>query len=132
MYSDAEIFRNAFGGSGSIRATCDCGREHFEPEGDFDDGELEELERRAKEQPDRFVCQDRVSLVNVGGKQFVMDCPCKGYMPYARFIWGHRHAIMDYLKQRMEQDYELALVAREKVLDLIKTAEATEKPVLPE
>jgi len=132
MQDNEEMFRSAFGGSGSIRASCACGREYFEPEGDFDPGELEALKQRASDQPDKVICLDRVSLVSVDGKQFVDGCACKGHMAYARFIWRNRHPIMEYLKARMEQDYELATVAREKVLALVKTAEDTEKTVLPE
>jgi hypothetical protein len=132
MNSVEELFRNAFGGSGTIRASCECGREHFEPEGDFDEGELEDLLRKQSLDHDKYVCQDSVSLMNVAGKQFVFGCSCKGWEPYANFIWKHRYQIMEFLKARIEGNYEVALAAKEMIEKLEKTVQQTEKAVLPE
>jgi hypothetical protein len=132
MRTDAELFCAAFSNSGSIRASCDCGREHFEPAGDFELGELEELWKCCQRDPDRYVCQDHVSIIRVNGKQFVMDCPCKGYLPYAKFIWSHRQAILEYLKARATQDLELAQFTCEQVLEAEKALQASQKTVLPE
>lgn len=132
MRTDAELFCDAFSNSGSIRATCACGREHFESAGDFDPGELEELWKDCQREPDRYICQDHVSIIHVGGKQFVMGCACKGYMPYARFIWSHRQAILEYIKARSTQDLELAQFTCEQVLETEKALQASQKTVLPE
>lgn len=132
MNSVEELFRNAFGGSGSIRASCACGREHFEPEGDFDEGELEDLLRKQSLDHDKYVCQDSVSLINVAGNQFVFGCPCKGWEPYANFIWNHRYPIIAFLTARIAGNYEVALEAKKMIEKLEKTSQQTEKSVLPD
>ena len=132
MLSDDELFCRAFSRSGSIRASCDCGREHFETAGDFDPGELEGLWECCQREPDRYICQDHVSIIHVNGKQFIMGCACKGYMPYAKFIWNHRQSILEYLSARSQQDLELATFTREQVLAAEKLLQASQKTVLPE
>ncbi len=54
-------FEDAFCDSSGIRIKCDgCGRTHFNyMEGpNFEEGELEELEKLAKESPDKYVPTD--------------------------------------------------------------------------
>lgn len=133
MPNNEEMFHSAFGGSGSIATTCHCGRTHFEPDaGGYDIGELEYLLKESDAKPDEFIASSSVSHINVDWKTFVFDCPCKGYEHYAKFIWAYRHPIMEYLKARIEQDYELAHFTRQKMLAVEKTMRKCEKTVLPE
>lgn len=101
----SEIFLKAFAlGLGSIRGKCECcGRECYQSyeRGFFDEGELEELERQAKKEPDKYSdFQDcTVSFGEVDGKQFVFGCPCemKALFKYELFVWTHRRGIVRYL-----------------------------------
>lgn len=80
-----------------------CGRQFFASRADFDfnEGELEELERREKEEPDRCIdfVSDSVHIGSIGGKTFVYGCPCEqaALHQYEAFVWSHRRQIIEYL-----------------------------------
>jgi hypothetical protein len=100
----SEEFNDALFRTSSIRATCDlCGKTYFsESEGaDFEEGELEELKKLAKEQPDKYEENSEwIPNAYIDGKQVVCDCTCGKLRRYERFIWSHRRFIAEYLKRR--------------------------------
>jgi hypothetical protein len=99
--------------SGSLVTDCDfCGRVHFATYGNeefFDEGELEELYEKQKQNPEKYIehydCSN-VSWGNLDGKQVVYDCPCdeEKLSKYEDFIWKHRFIIAKYLKSRSEAE----------------------------
>ena len=111
----SKIFLEAFSdGVGSIRGTCGCCKRECYRSGDacyFDDGELEELEREAEKEPDKYADfgDESVSFGSVNGVQFVYGCPCEqeSLYNYEAFVWSHRHGIIKYLvdvtKERKEE-----------------------------
>lgn len=82
---------------------CSCGRVHFvscSGHGDYSPGELEELQRLAKEQPDKYIEEpdfDSIDFISIDGQQLVPDCPCKRAEKYAVFIERHAEPLADYL-----------------------------------
>lgn len=127
-----EMFCHAFSGGGSIRTTCDCGREHYEYDAPFENPERIELQNKNAANPDKCIEHNRVSTLDVDGKHFVLDCPCAGYKPYANFIWRHRLQILEYLSERTKHDLELAEHAMRKVAEAAKITDKAHKSVLKE
>lgn len=90
-------------GHGALRGTCDfCERVYFASTGDYDSGELEELQAKAKEFPDRYIetGDEWQSMCRIAGKEYVYGCPCNAPTRYEDFIWAHRWQIAKYLKLR--------------------------------
>lgn len=86
----------------SIR--CRCGRVHFTSavgHGDYDDGELEALQRKAAAFPDKY-CEtsayDHIEWAMVNGEQVVPDCPCGYAERIAKFAEDHAHDLCQYLR----------------------------------
>lgn len=102
----SEEFESALVSLGSIRATCElCKREHFVSEGDFEDGELDELREKARMEPEKYIEEGRYDMLDVGyidGKQVVLGCDCKLLSNYESWIWANRYTIAKYLKKRAE------------------------------
>jgi hypothetical protein len=103
----SEIFEDAFSshGSGCVR-DCVCGRTHFDTYNtyDWEDGELEDLEKKAKENPDKYIEHDHsIGMLIVDGQEFVFECPCNGAAKYERFILRHERQIADYLNKRADE-----------------------------
>jgi hypothetical protein len=100
----SEDFMRSITNSGTICILCEfCNRTHFVSEGDFDRGELEKLERYAKEKPDRYIEHFDVDTISWGyldGKQIVWGCACNSARRYESWIWSHRYAIADYFQLR--------------------------------
>lgn len=102
-----ENFECAFGtGSGGCRRVCECGREFYNPEGgwDWDDGELEDLEKRGA-----TALEYTVGEISFEGKVFVNGCNC--WHPRAErlidWIDGHRNQIAEFLtleKKRKQRE----------------------------
>jgi hypothetical protein len=98
----------------TCHATCElCGRDHFGRDGDFDEGELEKCEEAAAADPDKCVDHgdESVSLVNIDGKQAIVECPCNKLVQYENWIWAHRFNIAEYLQIRSQNE------ARDKAQD---------------
>ena len=107
-------------GGGSDEVECGwCGRTHFAPdaewhERDDDDqgkGWKEYCEDSHKKNPDGVVLHydcDGISYREFNGINFVLTCPCNGLTRYENFIWGHKDTIRNYLKVRIEHEYQLA------------------------
>ena len=115
-------------GSGSPDMECGwCGRLHLCPEsesyrGDDDGGAgwREECEQQFKENPDNVVLHwdwDCVTGHELNSIQFVDDCPCNGITRYETFIWNERATIREYLKNRVDQEYQWA--QEEKTLNVL-------------
>lgn len=103
----SDIFVDAVTDSSGIVSTCElCGRTLFEDDeraGGWEDGELERLRQRAKEEPDKVIPMDTVRTGQIGGKHVVTNCPCHGLRGYEDFIWVHRHIISQYISVKTEQ-----------------------------
>jgi hypothetical protein len=112
-----EMFQDALIGGGSNVAQCDfCGTTYFGTWSggrDYEDGELEELRKLARDPKNKYVewgdC-DSVSYGMLDGRQFVYACPCNASAAYEQFVWNHRHVIADYLKKRAAEEQSRAEV----------------------
>jgi hypothetical protein len=86
-----------------------CGRTHFATgnnPGDYEDGELEALRRKAKDDPDHYLedaWNGGIAWGHLDGRLLVWKCPCEAGLNigrYERFIWDHRRMIAAYIKAR--------------------------------
>lgn len=106
---------------GSYEMECGwCDRLHMCPdvhwgfgERDFEDAEnfRQHAENMHKENPEGVVLHygvDCVTGAHVNGINFVLLCPCNGLAKYETFIWTHRDMIREYLKKRIDQEYDFA------------------------
>lgn len=108
-------FEDAFRANhGSIMGDCElCGRTIFCNGGHtygYDEGELEKLQKLAKEKPDKYVewtdC-DGVSFGTIQGMQFVLGCDCNQLRRYEEFVWQHRQEIAKYLMTRIKDQEKI-------------------------
>jgi hypothetical protein len=86
---------------GSIVVQCLCGRTHYVSEGDYEEGELEELRKKREENDERYIEHgdtDYVSTVYLNGGPNVFECPCHWEIKIARFFWAHREFATNFLK----------------------------------
>ena len=117
----SEMFVNALSGygCGSPDMECGwCGRLHLCPnsesyKGDDDEGLgwRTDCEQQHKDNPEGVILHqdwDCVSAHEMNGIMFVIDCPCNGLFRYETFIWEHKNTIRNYLKVRIEHEYQLA------------------------
>jgi hypothetical protein len=116
----SDVFINSVRHSGSLVINCElCGRVHFgDGSGDYDPGELEDLQIKATAEPEKYIQHfddDMVSWGMMDGKQAVIGCPCNKLTLYERFIWNHRNVIAKYLRDRVRQMIE---DARHEVINL--------------
>lgn len=110
-YNDQQSrFAKAFEGYCTTTQTvCACGRTHFtscDGHGDFCEGELEELQRKAAEEPDKYFEHfdfDTIDAAYIDGKQIVPDCPCGKYKRYCDWIEGNAESLAAYLIALFEQ-----------------------------
>lgn len=122
----SDIFLDSLKGGGSHYMVCGyCGRTHYCPESDnfyHNDGDrvdeedaykyyLEEALAEQKKDPDGVVIHYNVDCVmtkDLNGMAFVLECPCNGLAKYEDFIWHSKNDIRNYLKNRIEQEFEWA------------------------
>lgn len=131
----SDTFTQELVSGGGIVADCEfCGRTFFEDEttaGSWEPGELEALEKKAIEEPDRYIAMDGVSHGRINGKQAVIGCPCNALRKYEDFIWSNRKFIMSYLSQRVKDIVEEALKdeasAEQASIDLTQAEKADRK-----
>lgn len=111
----SDEFIRSFVHSGGCREVCDCGREHFSEDKSwtYEEGELEDLLGRAAENPDAFVSHGEFTIerMELGGRIFVVDCPCNSARPYEIFIWDNRSDIAKYLEERVKRMAQESLEA---------------------
>jgi hypothetical protein len=104
-------------GSGSIRATCHCGKTYFSDHGDYEEGELEELNEKMKKEPIRYECGDWdcVSTIDFNACTFVKGCSCKWEDRYARFLYHEMDIIVDFYKRLKKATVKEAFELSKKV-----------------
>lgn len=104
-------------GHGSDEMECGwCDRWHMCPDNDYaerDDMDREQFKQHCinehKANPEGVVLHwdtDSVMGYNFNGINFVVSCPCNGLQRYERFIWAEKDSIREYLKRRIDQEYE--------------------------
>jgi hypothetical protein len=88
---------------------CSCGRVYFvsaQGHGDYEEGELAELQKKAREQPNRYIEEaiyDSVDLVEIDGKSVVPHCVCGVADKYARWIEDHAEGLAQYLTRYFQE-----------------------------
>lgn len=103
----SEFFENLFDSHlGSCVKTCCCGRVYFNPDcgmGGWEEGELEELYTKAKEDPDKYREVDcPVGCMTINGQDVVHNCPCGTAVRYEKFLVRHARQVATYLNKRAE------------------------------
>lgn len=121
----SEYFANAIVRAGSVAIDCElCGRTHFATSREYyyDEGELEELRAKAKEEPDKYLewaDRDSIGWGHINGQQAVIDCPCNKLKDCEDWIWSHRYLIKDYLLARTEAEAKAANTDKEAFKKLV-------------
>jgi hypothetical protein len=87
------------------QVACDCGRVHFcvgSGVGDYEAGELEELEVNQENNPDKYISHsdDSPGFTIIDNRTLVYNCPCGLLARYEKFIWQNRETILDYYRRR--------------------------------
>ena len=105
-----EFFIEEFCNSSTIATDCNqCKRLHFgsAADGDFEEGEREDLLKKAEEEPDKYIDHgsDWVRVGWVAGG-FVFGCPCKFDQRIARVLWNARHEILNFVTKVSEEVME--------------------------
>jgi len=115
MKAVSEIFLEACEGtshSGSTVIDCElCGRTHFNSSdtGCFEEGELEQLQKEADKDPEKYVETDyTIPWLYVDDKQAVIGCPCNKLAYYEHLFWQHRKLIANYFTARAKRMTEYA------------------------
>lgn len=112
----SNAFINAIINSGtSCDILCEwCGRIHFsswEPWCYDNKKELEDLQLKAKEEPDKYIewASETIHWGNFDGKQIVFGCLCNNKLDrFEEWIWKHKYIISDYFKERTKLELERA------------------------
>lgn len=107
----SELFMGLICNGGTPAATCQlCGREHFDLNGEFmEEGELDSYLKKQEAKPEKYIGHDGgICIGEIDNQQVVWDCPCNRCRRFEDFIWGHRHIIASYLRQRAELQMEAA------------------------
>lgn len=89
-------------GCGGCRRTCECGITYFDEVNiwDWDEGELERLQQKAKDHPDKYIgCNCSLGTLRIGGVDIVYGCSCKLARQYEDFILGHTRQLAQYLNE---------------------------------
>lgn len=128
LYNDqqARLVRAFCRTSTCCATTCTCGRTHFTSargHGDYEEGELEELQAKALENPNMYIEDteyDSIDMVPLGaGAELVPHCPCEKYKQYCNWIEAHAPELTAYLLAYLEDDAAAsreALAATEELL----------------
>jgi hypothetical protein len=110
----SDLFVECIVHSGSLIIDCGlCGVTHFAEDaspGDWEEGELKELMAKKKLRPNDYMgwpCHS-VSWGNFLGYQIVPGCPCRKARRLEDILWGSRRIIMEYMKKRSDNDFEVA------------------------
>jgi hypothetical protein len=107
MKEPSEDFYQAFHSNhGSIIMDCPCGRVHFNYMDShcFEPGELEALEEKQKNNPDKYIgCDYTVTSYMIGKTEFVMGCPCNFGRQFEDFINQNDWRIARYLNEKAKR-----------------------------
>ena len=109
--SVSKIFEHAFDSMcGSLSHDCECGAVHFDGYNDYDweEGELESLRERAKTDKKYIEHDHSIGWMEIGGCDFVYDCPCSKADQYEKFISSHGSQIATYLNALAKEKKEEA------------------------
>jgi len=92
--------------AGNVR-TCECGITHFDTyntdDYDYEERELEELEQRAKNDPDHYVAHDHsIGTMEISGVEIVYGCSCNLAKKYEGFILMYAEQLAEFLNRRGE------------------------------
>ena len=118
----SQEFWDAFGMKhGGIVMDCGCGRTHFTSDpnaGDFEEGELEGLEEKARTEPKRYINNgcDLPTAIDLAGYNYCYGCPCQYGPKLEAIVWALRRELAEYLAQRTNN----------LVRDLTKTRDAAQ------
>ena len=97
----SEIFEEVFDShvGGCVR-TCSCGKIYYDGcnDWDWDDGELEALEKNSKAIP----LDHSVGTMSINEEEIVYGCDCGRAKKYEDFILSHAKQIATYLNRRAE------------------------------
>ena len=104
-----ERFESSFEGMRTMCSVdCQCGRLHFvsaDGHGDYQEGELEELQRKAQAEPEKYFEHDQYDYIDavwIGGEPIVPDCPCGKYKRYCDWIEENAEGLAKYLVKFFE------------------------------
>lgn len=128
MKPPSQEFREAFlRGSGGLVVTCElCQRTYFGDDGDYEEGEREDLEAKARNDADKYIpVEGYCTHGYLDGRTIVYDCPCLGEKRvrcYEEFILNHTRQIIDYL-ERLAKESEAAAKESREYADRIKKAQ---------
>jgi hypothetical protein len=100
----SDRFQKVFdSGSGSIARQCTCGRMHYNyMDGPcFDEGELEEYEKKSDSDPDQYIPHDHsIGYMNVPcAGEVVYDCPCGLAEKFEQILIDNARTIAKYLNE---------------------------------
>jgi hypothetical protein len=108
----SEEFWDALISSGSLYVECGfCNRIHYSiyQSNNYEDGELEDLERKAKESPDKYIEHtDWIHWGYIDGKKAVYGCPCNKPFLYEKTFWDNRFLIERYFQNKAKKIREFS------------------------
>lgn len=121
--SASEVFWDSIQIAGQIIADCVCGRTHFATHspGEYDEGELEKIQEKARENPDNYwenSMDDSIAIAYLDGITLCYGCPCGRSKRYENFMWGNRALILKYIKKRADKELADATSTREALAGL--------------
>jgi hypothetical protein len=115
-------FWQAFCHSGSIVHDCSCGRAHFATysANDFEEGELEDLQTKRLQAPDKYIEHDQssVHVIYIYQSAFVVECTCGGLLKYEKFILHYVIAVVEFLTNKVQEELKIAEFAYTKIKKL--------------
>ena len=103
----SDLFIKSLRTTGSISVDCACGVTHYASHGDFEEGELEELQNKARRIPDQYnevTDDDMVSYTIIDSKQIVIQCGCNLLGDYERLFLEEKGLIIDFLTSVNEEE----------------------------
>lgn len=100
----SELFSDVFDSrcGGSVRV-CACGITYFDNYNycDWEGGELEELQQKAKDDPKHYTERDcSVGTMEINGIEIVHGCSCDLARKYESFILNHAVHLAEYLNKQ--------------------------------
>jgi len=111
----SETFRDVItSAAGSLYQTCSCGKCYFAGgirALEWEEGELEEFQERAKKEPEKFIesPDDSIGWAMFGGWVFVWDCEnCPIMESIEVLIWNEKRRIVEYIKRRVAEEKKAA------------------------
>jgi len=108
----SKLFDDIFAsGCGGCERTCACGIHWFDIQDgwDWEEGELEDLKKKAAEDPEKYKESDgSVGTVEIDDQEIVYGCTCDYAWKYEQFIISHGRQIARYLNERAKALRETA------------------------